>query len=73
VIHVNWTKFTSILKEKLFQLYFLTLLLHKLQMSQIALSEKQQATTSCTTIVPRDPSFSVWAGLRRKTKENNSA
>lgn len=41
-------------------------------MSQIALDEKQEATTSCTTIVPTDPGFSIWAELYKKTKENNS-
>lgn len=48
------------------------LLLNKLQVSQTALNEKQQATTYCAAIVPRDPRFSVWAGLRKKEKDNNS-
>lgn len=39
-------------------------------MSQIALNEKQQAKASCTTRAPRDPCFSVWAGLCKQTKEN---
>lgn len=38
----------------------------------MALNEKQQATIYCTTVVSRDPAFSVWAGLRKKTKKNNS-